>query len=71
MFVAISQKKNGLILFIFGAVINHNMNLMHIKYTMTLCQNVSFVSIISYILYVCSDISEMNPWILFVSSVID
>ena len=47
MFVVISQKKNGLILFIFGTVINHNRDLMHVKYTLALCQNVAFMSIIS------------------------
>ena len=40
-------EKNGLILFIFGTIINHNRDLMHVKYTMALYQNVVFISIIS------------------------
>ena len=39
---------------------------MHVQYTLSLCQNVAFMSIISYILYIFSDISEMNQLILFV-----
>ena len=41
------SEKNGLILVIFGTVINHNRDLMHAKYTLTLCQKVAFMSIIS------------------------
>ena len=40
------SEKNGLILFTFGTVINHNKDLMHLKYTLALCQNVAFMSII-------------------------
>ena len=43
------------ILFIFGTIINHKRNLIHVKYTVALYQNEAFMSIISYILYV-SDI---------------
>ena len=50
-------------LFIFGTVINHNLDFMHIKYALAVCQNVAFMSIC--LLYVCSDISEMNQLILF------
>ena len=39
------SEKNGFILFIFGTVINYNRDLMHIKYTLMLCQNVTFMSI--------------------------
>ena len=59
------SEKNGLILFTFGAVISHNRDLMHVKYTLVLCQNVAFMSIISELVYVSSDRSEMNQWILF------
>ena len=52
------SEEEALILFIFGTVINH-------KYTLALCQNVAIMPIISSFLYVCSDISEMNGWILF------
>ena len=42
----ISQKRKGyFILFIFGTIINHNRGLMHVKYTLALCQNVAFMSI--------------------------
>ena len=47
MFVVISQKKKQLILFIFSTVIHHNIYLMHVKYTLALCHNVAFMSIIS------------------------
>ena len=55
------SEKNGLILFIFDTVISHNRELMHVKYTLALCQNVAFMSIISYILYAYRLI-----WILFI-----
>ena len=47
-------EKNGLILFIFGAVINHNSELMHVKYTLALCQDVAFnnMPIISFCIFV-------------------
>ena len=38
-------------LFIFGTV-NNNMDLMHVKYTLALCRNVAFMSIISLIFVV-------------------
>ena len=38
---------------------------MHTKYTLPLWQHVAVMSIISQNVYVCSDISEMNEWILF------
>ena len=41
----ISEKKR-LILFIFGTVINHKRGLMRVKYTLALCQNVAFMSIV-------------------------
>ena len=41
------SENNGLILFIFGTVIHHTRDLTHVKYTLALCQNVSFMSIIS------------------------
>ena len=52
-------------LFVFGTVIKHNRDLMDVKYMLAVCQNVVFMCIILYILYVCSDISEMNQQILF------
>ena len=45
--ISIISDKIGLNLFIFGTVINHNMNLMYLKYTLALCQNVAFIFIIS------------------------
>ena len=44
VFVALSSKRE-LILFMFGTAINHNKDLMHVKYTLSLCQNVTFMSI--------------------------
>ena len=43
----ISEKKGLMILFIFGTVINHKKDLMHVKYNFALCQNVEVKSIIS------------------------
>ena len=37
----------GLILFIFDTLSNHSRDLIHVKYTLALCPNVSFMSIIS------------------------
>ena len=51
------SEKNGLILLIFGTIINHNMGLMHVKYTLALCQNIALMFMISYIVYASSDIS--------------
>ena len=34
------SEKNVFMLFIFGTVINHNRDMMYVKYTMALCQNV-------------------------------
>ena len=59
------SEENVLILFIFGTMINHDRILIHVKYTLALCQNVAVMSIVSY-MYVCSDISELNLWILFI-----
>ena len=42
-----SSEKNGLILVIFGTIIKHNRDLMHVKYTLALFQNVAFMSNIS------------------------
>ena len=60
----ISEKKR-LILFIVGRVINHNRDLKHVNHALVLCQNVAFMSNVSYILYVCNDISKMNHLLLF------
>ena len=57
----ISDNKE-LILFMFGTAMNCNRGLMHVKYTLALCQNVAYMSIISQIVYVCNDISEMRVW---------
>ena len=56
------SEKNGLILLIFGTVINnnspgHNSDLMHVKYPLALCQNVAF-----YVNYI---INCKNQWNLF------
>ena len=44
----ISEKKE-LIVFVFGTAINHNTNkdLTHVEYTLALCPNLTFMSIIS------------------------
>ena len=53
----ISEKK-GLMLFIFGAVINHNEDLMHVKIYLG---SVPISSIhVHYFIKVCSDISEIS-----------
>ena len=52
MFVARSQKKTWVDFVYIWYRINHNRDLMHVKYTLALCQNVAFMSIISYTLYV-------------------
>ena len=55
VFVVISQRGMGWVI--------SNRGLMPVKYTLALCQNVAFMTIIS-ILYVYSDIWEMNGWIV-------
>ena len=59
----------GLILFIFGVCVYSNQpqesNVMHVKHSMSLCQNVALMSIISQSWYVCRDTSEINQCILF------
>ena len=64
------SEKNMLILFIFGIVINNNSDFMHVKYILALCQCVAFMSIISYIFYVCGDIFEIYQWILVMLSIV-
>ena len=43
----ISEKKGLLLLLIFGTVINHNRDLIHVKDTLALYKNVACMSIIS------------------------
>ena len=38
----------------------HNRGLMHVKYILALCQNVTLKPIISEIMCVCSDISKIE-----------
>ena len=58
-------RKERLVLFTFGTVIDYNRGLMHVKYTLALCQYVVFMSIISSIIYICSELvgcSDQQSW---------
>ena len=53
-------EKNGLFLFIFDTVINHNSGLMHVKYSLALCQNRMLMTILSKLLCRFEIIAHMN-----------
>ena len=60
------SENNVFIIFIFDTIINHSRDLMHVKYTLALCQNVPLISIYhNFCMFVVIYQWILHQWILF------